>query len=273
MINYCDVYTRVSTVAGIRLGTVTLATRDFLHIRLWNQLLGGVVEATTLGSFCLSVYQDSAAFISFLNHSSEPIDAEFSQFLSEEIAREQESHKDHQEVKTVEGWTPEFKGTDVVLSKSHKNEKISVKFNIVDSVDVADDSLESEETKDVKMLSKPPFVVEIHKAGGKILTLECQFSGMDEELDTPEADQQEDVYGDKFQILEIALHDSEISSTSYSAQTSTMDASMYEMLMDMLDDRGIDDKFMDQLLNFCTDYEHAQYIKFLGDLKSFVDTK
>ena len=48
---------------------------------------------------------------------------------------------------------------------------------------------------------------------------------------------------------------------------------MYELLMDLLDDRGIDEQFADKMVQFATEYEHEQYVSFLGKLKAFVDTK
>lgn len=48
---------------------------------------------------------------------------------------------------------------------------------------------------------------------------------------------------------------------------------MYEMLMDMLHDRGIDDKFIQNLIDYSTNYEQSRYVSMLTDLKSFVEEK
>lgn len=53
----------------------------------------------------------------------------------------------------------------------------------------------------------------------------------------------------------------------------TMDGEMYEKLMDMLDERKIDNDFANELIEFSTGYEHGEYIKFLTKFKSFVDEK
>ena len=42
------------------------------------------------------------------------------------------------------------------------------------------------------------------------------------------------------------------------------------MLMDMLDERGIDDTFVNNMVDFATSYEHKQYIEFLDKLKSVI---
>ena len=44
---------------------------------------------------------------------------------------------------------------------------------------------------------------------------------------------------------------------------------MYDMLLDLLDERGITDKFLDELVDFATVYEQQHYVKFLDNLKGF----
>jgi complement component 1 Q subcomponent-binding protein len=38
----------------------------------------------------------------------------------------------------------------------------------------------------------------------------------------------------------------------------------------MLEDRGIDEQFIEQYIDFSTSYEHKQYIGFLENLKDFI---
>lgn len=45
---------------------------------------------------------------------------------------------------------------------------------------------------------------------------------------------------------------------------------LYDMLMDMLDERGIDDTFVNNMVDFATSYEHKQYVEFLEKLKSVI---
>ena len=42
-------------------------------------------------------------------------------------------------------------------------------------------------------------------------------------------------------------------------------------MMDMLDERGINEEFANQLVEFSTAYEHSRYLAFLKDLKSFAE--
>lgn len=46
---------------------------------------------------------------------------------------------------------------------------------------------------------------------------------------------------------------------------------LYDHFMDMLDDRGINDDFIKELVEFSTAFDHTHYVKFLEGLKSFVD--
>ena len=41
------------------------------------------------------------------------------------------------------------------------------------------------------------------------------------------------------------------------------------MLMNMMEERGIDGTFMDEMVALATAYDHKQYIGFLENLKSF----
>jgi hypothetical protein len=48
---------------------------------------------------------------------------------------------------------------------------------------------------------------------------------------------------------------------------------LYDMLMDMLHDRGIGDDFVRDLMEFSTNYEQEKYVDFLEQMKSFVEEK
>ena len=45
---------------------------------------------------------------------------------------------------------------------------------------------------------------------------------------------------------------------------------MYDLLMDMLDERGIGNDFVLKLVDFCTSYEHDQYVSFLEKFKAVI---
>ena len=45
---------------------------------------------------------------------------------------------------------------------------------------------------------------------------------------------------------------------------------MYDLLMDMLDERGIGNDFIMKLVDYCTSYEHDQYVSFLEMFKAAI---
>ena len=48
---------------------------------------------------------------------------------------------------------------------------------------------------------------------------------------------------------------------------------VYDMLLNMLEERGITAEFVDQLVEFSTAYEHKRYIEFLERLQQFASCK
>lgn len=45
---------------------------------------------------------------------------------------------------------------------------------------------------------------------------------------------------------------------------------MYDMILNMMEERGLDAKFAEEIVQFATSYEHKQYISFLDRLKNFL---
>jgi complement component 1 Q subcomponent-binding protein len=45
---------------------------------------------------------------------------------------------------------------------------------------------------------------------------------------------------------------------------------MYDLILNMMEERGLDATFATELTNFATSYEHREYISFLERLKKFV---
>ena len=48
---------------------------------------------------------------------------------------------------------------------------------------------------------------------------------------------------------------------------------LYDMLLNMLEERGIDGQFVDQLVDYSTSYEHKKYLGFLEGLQDFANSK
>ena len=48
---------------------------------------------------------------------------------------------------------------------------------------------------------------------------------------------------------------------------------MYDLLMNVLEEKGMSNAFAEKLSDIATDYEHELYVKFLENMKSFVHGK
>lgn len=211
-----------------------------------------------------------------------PGDKELAEFLKDEIKMEKQNQK------SSGGKFPKIKGfeitkTDgpnVTLKKTIENEEITIKFSVNNSIDDSsldmevDPQAQQQQQQDSKMVSKPSFVVEINKGGSKTLALSCVFPPSDEYPPAAEHEQPEP-YEDLIEIQDVALLDKsqEWSDEVYSLSSSVMDGNLYDMLMKMLEERGVDADFIDQLTEFSTSYEHSRYINVLEQLQDFVSSK
>nr|KAG5700331.1 hypothetical protein BaRGS_029583 [Batillaria attramentaria] len=198
------------------------------------------------------------------------VDKELSKFLEKEINYEEtQTGKSRLQVKGVDGFQVETKDADVTLTRKTGNETVVVKFSINGAVDAANPIQGGEQETEPEMVCQPPFSVEICKGDGRTLSLQCGFVSPDElEQGGP---QDAEAIVDSFEIHEVALHTGEWKETVYSVQADIMDGNLYDLLMDMLDERGINDEFVNQLVDFSTMYEHGRYVDFLKGLKSFVE--
>ncbi|XP_052798030.1 complement component 1 Q subcomponent-binding protein, mitochondrial-like isoform X2 [Mya arenaria] len=201
-------------------------------------------------------------------------DSKLGEFLSEEISREKETVPEV--ISKVEGWEVETDGAGVILRKKFNDESVKVEFDVNDSVDsgsLYDAPPEAEGGSEVPpMVSRPPFEVEIKKKSGRTLTFMCEFTAQE----PPYEGQNEEGIEDQFQIVEVRVDQPSETGTIenfYSHSSAVMDGNLYEMLMDMLDERGIDDNFINKMVDFATSYEQQQYLNFLQKLRDVIQEK
>lgn len=193
-------------------------------------------------------------------------DQELADFLVEEIEAEKKARKSAQ-VPKIEGFDVKTEGSEVTLTRSFNRETITVHLNVNHSVD-AEDADEFSGNQDNapepgEMKSKPNFTVEI-ECGGKKLFFSCTFN----EVTEPEG--QSENYADSFGVAEFAIYEGEWTDAVYTVSGDIMDGYLYDLLMNMLEERGISSEFGYNLVNFCTVYEHSLYIGLLEKLKAFV---
>jgi len=189
-------------------------------------------------------------------------DGDISKFLKEEIATEKQNRKD---LINVDGFEVKTEGAEVVLTKSLSGgEKVVVTANVNHSVDSAEPDDGTGEAPE--MLSRPNFEVDIVKANGRTLSFSCSFLSPDE---APEGQEQE--FDDEFAIDEITMFDGEDwNEKKYAVAGDIIDGYLYDLFMNMLEERGVDNDFADKLSQFCSAHEHGQYINLLEGVDKFV---
>lgn len=205
------------------------------------------------------------------------VDQELVQFLAQEIELEKKSQK--KTLPSLKGWTVTTDGSNVVLVKKFGSEEITVKANINHAVDQKSYASEQEvpEEGSGEMVCRPEFAVEIKK-GSLTLGINCAFVDPedieDESSANPEMKPEErQALEDEFQINEFSLYEGEFKENSYAVSGDVMDGSMYDLMMDLLFERGIDQEFARSLVEYTTVYEHSQYVGLLAKLKDFLVQK
>ncbi|XP_007451647.1 PREDICTED: complement component 1 Q subcomponent-binding protein, mitochondrial [Lipotes vexillifer] len=203
-------------------------------------------------------------------------DRAFVEFLNDEIKEEKKIQKYKSLPKMSGGWELEVNGTEAKLVQKVAGEKVTVTFNINNSIPPTYDGEEGTsegqkvEEQEPELTSTPNFVVEVVKDGSnKALVLDCHFP--EDEIGQEEEDQ-----SDIFSIKEVSFQstgDSDWKDTNYTLSTDSLDWGLYDHLMDFLADRGVDNTFADELVELSTALEHQEYITFLEDLKGFVKSQ
>lgn len=199
-------------------------------------------------------------------------DKAFGDFLSDEIKEEKKIQKNKSLPKMSGGWELEMNGTEAKLSRNVGGEKITVTFNVNNSIppnfeEEVEQGQKSQE-EEPEIVSTPNFVVEVTKQAAKhSLVFDCHFP--EDEMSHGEGEEESDI----FAIREVSFQpegDIDWKETSYTLNTDSLDWALYDHLMDFLADRGVDNTFADELMELSTAVEHQEYIKFLEDLQGFV---
>ena len=72
-----------------------------------------------------------------------------------------------------------------------------------------------------------------------------------------------------FQIDEFAIHEGDWNEKVYSVDCTVLDGQLYDILLNMLEERGMGENFANELAEFSTSYEHLQYVNLLEKLQEF----
>jgi len=195
-------------------------------------------------------------------------DQELVTFLKDEIVQESKGLKSAV-AKNIGDFQVTSNNAEVVLQRKFNDETVKIRFNVnhtVDSEVVEDAPLRSEkQEQEGEMRSKPNFDVDIQK-GNQTLTFNCSF------IRDQSPDPQEE-YSDLFLIDELALYEGEFNEQTYAVAGDILDGYLYDLFMNMLEDRGITNEFVQKLSDFSTEYEHQLYVGMLKSLQEFVQKK
>jgi len=237
-------------------------------MKLWTSPVAGLNSSFNLP---LMAKIPSTNFVGPIMHMSNlhtKGDQELYSFLTEEIATEKKTMKSSTVPSSVEGFEVKTEDAEVTLTKKFNNETIVISFNVNHSVDAdsaAEENRPADETQPTEMRSKPNFDVEIQK-GNQTLTFNCSF------IREGPPDSQED-FSDAFLIDEISLYEGEYKEEVYAVAGDILDGYLYDLFMNLLEERGVSNEFVFKLSDFSTDYEHQLYVSLLSRLQAFVGQK
>lgn len=191
---------------------------------------------------------------------------ELIEFLTEEILAERKAQKVKTIPTSIDGFNVKLDGADVELNKKTDKETILVKFNVNHTVDTEDEP-EVDQNADKpdlgEMRSKPRFEVDFVK-GSTTLSFTCSF------LDGVP---QEGEYNDVFGIDEMCIFEGAHNDKVYAVAGDVLDGYLYDLLMNLLEEKGISNEFVEKLSEFSTAYEHSSYISLLDSLSKFTSAK
>ncbi|XP_067010688.1 complement component 1 Q subcomponent-binding protein, mitochondrial [Anabrus simplex] len=194
---------------------------------------------------------------------------ELVEFLSEEIAAERKLQKIKTIPTQVDDFSVRLDGSEVTLTKKAGDEEISINFNVNHTVDAEAEAeinpnMDKPEFADMK--SKPSFEVDI-KRGSQTLSFSCSFTGAQSEQ------QSEEGYNDIFGIDEVTLFEGEWTEKTYAVSGDVLDGYLYDLLMNLLEEKGVSNEFVEKLSDLSTAYEHSSYIAMLENVQKFLSGK
>ncbi|EDW61055.1 complement component 1 Q subcomponent-binding protein, mitochondrial [Drosophila virilis] len=191
---------------------------------------------------------------------------ELVEFLTEEIVAERKVQKGKTVPSTLEGFSVKLTGADVELTKETDKEKVVVSFNVnhtVDSEQEPEINPNADKPELGEMRSKPQFEVDIIR-GSSTLSFTCSYL---------EGEAQEGEYNDVFSIDEMSIYEGEWNDKIYAVAGDVLDGYLYDLLMNILEEKGISNEFAEKLSDLATAHEHISYIALLEKLSKFTAGK
>lgn len=186
---------------------------------------------------------------------------ELVEFLTEEILAERKAQK-NKVPSILDGFSVELQGADVELIKQSDKAKVVISFNVNHTVDTEGEAeIDSVTDKPVmgEMRSKPQFEVDIVKAN-TTLSFTCSFLP---------GTAHEGEYNDAFGIDEMCIFEGEWNDKAYAVAGDVLDDYLYDLLMNLLEEEGVSNEFVEKLSDLATAHEQTLYIELLEKISKF----
>ncbi|XP_043198814.1 complement component 1 Q subcomponent-binding protein, mitochondrial-like isoform X1 [Amphibalanus amphitrite] len=218
-------------------------------------------------------------------------DKELLDFLADEIVAETKQGKMDKLPSRIGDFDIKLDQAEVTLTRKHNNETVTVTLNVNHSVDSDPEAEDLSETQGSEQLkARPTFNVDITK-GNRTVSFTCSYTeggvveqqGEQYKRSVAEGEYQSLPYDavtpgscgwrnrdDTFSIDEVVMFEGEHHEKNFSVSGEILDGVLYDLLMNMLEERGVSNDFAGKLSDFCTEYEHKCYIALLEGLRGFV---
>uniref|UniRef100_A0A2A4JR39 Complement component 1 Q subcomponent-binding protein, mitochondrial n=1 Tax=Heliothis virescens TaxID=7102 RepID=A0A2A4JR39_HELVI len=238
--------------------------RDFTR-GIWHMSCSKRLDGTTPSSTLLHNHSNTCGCGCGLKAMHTKGERELVEFLTEEIVAERKAQKVKVLPLELEGFVVCGDGAEVVLSKKLKDELIKITFNVNHTVD--SDELEGEVQPEkqefAEMRSRPQFEVDIVR-GDTTLGFTCSYL-----QEPPAANASADEYNDVFGIDELTIYKGAWNDKVYAVAGDVLDGYLYDLLMNLLEEKGVSNEFVTKLSDFSTAYEHSAYINLLETVSQF----
>nr|CDS29003.1 Complement component 1 Q subcomponent binding [Hymenolepis microstoma] len=231
-----------------------------------------VLTATARLSRCLSSQYFSKSYVQFAplvqsRSFSSNVDRQFAQILTEEIKQEAECAYACGPPKGFE--VHKRDGSTVVLRKSFPDGAImEIEMDMAGSVvpeDVdAEESNDKDEETATSLEARPDLKIRLIKPSGRSVLFHCSFPS---NSDDAQPNDQDASSLPTFSIDMVELE----KIPGYFVYTGLFDDNMYDHILRLLTERGVDYDFQCQLQDFATSEEHDLYRKFLQEFHVYCE--
>ncbi|KAH8292916.1 hypothetical protein KR044_008661 [Drosophila immigrans] len=172
----------------------------------------------------------------------------------------------------IDDFVGHFSGSKVELVKQSPNERINVFFNVSKSVPNRNDNNDTcdgdGDCSSPTVRSVPKFEVLI-KRNDLMLSIFCVFKSTALEDIEPDATDQQQLENEIFEIQDLSLYNNGWNDSCFTVDASLIDDDLHDMIVEMLEEKGITQQFARKLSDLATTREHGLYIEFLENLSKF----